>query len=51
MSNGWDECRSCAHRNTGICDFCEDADQWEEGDYVEDDEEYEDEGFGLRLAA
>lgn len=29
---GWEECRSCAHANSGTCDFCEEADQYEEAD-------------------
>lgn len=28
----WEECRSCAHANSGTCDFCEEADQYEEAD-------------------
>ena len=32
---GWPECRSCAHANSGTCDFCDEADQYEEAD-IED---------------
>lgn len=29
---GWEECKSCAYANTGTCDFCDEADQYEEAD-------------------
>lgn len=29
---GWEECNSCAYQDSSTCDFCEEADQWEEMD-------------------
>lgn len=30
--NGWEECDSCAHADSDLCESCEDADQYEPGD-------------------
>lgn len=30
--NGFPECNSCAHFDSGLCEFCDDADQWEQGE-------------------
>ena len=29
---GWIECQSCAFNSTETCDFCDEADQYEEAD-------------------
>lgn len=31
--NGYPECNTCAFRESDVCDMCEDADQYEEGDF------------------
>lgn len=30
--NGFDECDTCAHQDSHVCEACEDADQYEPGD-------------------
>ena len=30
--NGWEECDSCVHADSDLCESCEDADQYEPGD-------------------
>jgi hypothetical protein len=36
----FDICGGCEHRNTGLCDFCDDGDQFDEADVGDDDEPF-----------